>query len=221
MNYPYLLFDLDGTVIDSGEGVKKSVLYALSRLGYEPIAWDLLDPFLGPPLPYSFHHFAGVPEEDCGKAVAYYREFYRDRGAMLLYRVYDGIPQAIRALKRAGYELALATSKPQPFAEQILRREGLAETFDAIVGSDLNEKTRAEKADVIRACLSALSVKDQRGALMIGDRKYDILGAKEVGLASLGVTYGYGDEAELLSAGADYICRSVAELTERLLSDQL
>ena len=218
MKYPYLLFDLDGTVIDSGEGVKKSVLYALKRFGIPPIAWDKLDPFLGPPLPYSFHNFAGVPEEKCAQAVAFYREYYRDQKGMLMYRVYEGMPEALKELQNAGYKLALATSKPQPFAEQLMEREGLKACFAAIVGSDLEEKTRAKKCDVIRACLEELgAIKDQ--ALMIGDRSYDILGAKEVGIASLGVSFGYGSREELIECGADMIADSVEELKTRFLQD--
>lgn len=220
MKYPYLLFDLDGTVIDSGEGVKKSVLYALDRLGFPPIDWDKLDPFLGPPLPYSFHTFAGVPEKDCGKAVEYYREFYRGQGAMFMYSVYAGMPEALKELKAAGYKLALATSKPQPFAEQLMQREGLFDCFSAIVGSDLEEKTRAKKVDVIRACLTELGAAPEE-ALMIGDRKYDILGAAEAGIASMGITFGYGDRKELEDAKADYICESVSDLLKRLLTDAL
>lgn len=211
-----LLFDLDGTVIDSGEGVKSSVLYALAVLGYPPLKEEEMDPFLGPPLVYSFHHFAGVPEEQCAEAVRLYREYYQKNGALFRYRLYDGVALLLRDLRAAGYRTAIATSKPQPYAIELMHHAGIFEYLDHIVGADLDEKTRAKKSEVIEAVLLE-SGADKSEALMIGDRKYDVLGAKEVGVQSLGITYGYGDRAELEEAGADFVFDTVDELRAFLL----
>ncbi len=211
-----LLFDLDGTVIDSGEGVKNSVLYALSNLGYPLLKKEDMDPFLGPPLVYSFHHFARVPEQECAEAVRLYREYYQKNGGMFQYRLYDGMAELLRDCRAAGYRTAIATSKPQPYAIELMHHAGIFDFLDHIVGADLDEKTRAKKSEVIEAVL------EESGAtcaetLMIGDRKYDILGAREVGVDSLGITFGYGDRAELTEAGADYVLDTVDELRAFLL----
>lgn len=211
-----LLFDLDGTVIDSGEGVKDSVLYALREMGYPLLEKEAMDPFLGPPLVYSFHHFAGVPEAECAEAVRLYREYYQKSGAMLRYRLYAGMPELLRDLHSSGYRTAIATSKPQPYAVELAHHAGIFSFLDYIVGADLDEKTRAKKSEVIEVALEE-SATPREQTLMIGDRKYDVLGAKEAGVESLGITFGYGDRAELFEAGADHILDSVEELRTFLL----
>ncbi|MBQ2731118.1 MAG: HAD hydrolase-like protein [Clostridia bacterium] len=211
-----ILFDLDGTVIDSGEGVKNSVLYALSTLGYPLLKKEEMDPFLGPPLVYSFHHFAGVPEAECAEAVRLYREYYQKNGGMFQYALYAGMPELLRDLRAAGYKTAIATSKPQPYAIELMHHAGIFEYLDHIVGADLDEITRAKKSEVIEAVLEESGV-GKANALMIGDRKYDVLGAKEVGVESLGITFGYGDRAELTEAGADLVLDTVDQLRAYLL----
>lgn len=211
-----LLFDLDGTVIDSGEGVKNSVLYALESLGYPLLDKADMDPFLGPPLVYSFHHFAGVKEEECAEAVRLYREFYQKNGGMFQYRLYDGMASLLADCRAAGYKTAIATSKPQPYAIELMHHAGIFDALDHIIGADLDEKTRAKKSEVIEAVLEE-SGEEKKNTLMIGDRKYDILGAKEVGVNSLGITFGYGDRTELSEAGADIILDTVEELRNYLL----
>ncbi len=211
-----LLFDLDGTVIDSGEGVKNSVLHALSTLGYPLLEKSEMDPFLGPPLVYSFHHFAGVPEEECAEAVRLYREYYQKNGGMFQYTLYEGMPDLLRELRAAGYKTAIATSKPQPYAVELMHHAGIFDALDHIVGADLDEKTRAKKSEVIEAVLEEAGIAKSE-TLMIGDRKYDVLGAKEVGVESVGITFGYGDFAELTEAGADHVFNTVSELRAFLL----
>ena len=211
-----LLFDLDGTVIDSGEGVKNSVLYALEKMGYPALDKADMDPFLGPPLVYSFHHFAHVPEAECAEAVRLYREYYQKSGAMFQYRLYDGMPELLRDCRAAGYKTAIATSKPQPYAIELMHHAGIFEYLDHIIGADLDEKTRAKKSEVIEAVLEESGAMRSE-TLMIGDRKYDVLGAKEAGVESLGITFGYGDRAELCEAGADYVLDTVDELRKFLL----
>ncbi len=216
LNKDLLLFDLDGTVIDSGEGVKASVLYALKTMGYPLMKEEDMDPFLGPPLVYSFHHFAGVPEERCAEAVAFYRHYYQNEGGMFRYRLYDGMKELLSACRKAGYRTAIATSKPQPYAIELMHHAGIFDDLDIIVGADLDEKTRAKKSEVIEAVLGEAGCEKQ-DALMIGDRMYDVLGAREVGLESVGITFGYGDRRELTEAGATWVFDTVEELSAFLL----
>ncbi len=195
--YKTLLFDLDGTLTDPYLGITNSVLYALERFGITGQSREQLKAFIGPPLIHSFMHFYGMSEGDARRAVALYREYYVERG-MLENSVYAGIPEALAALRAAGYTLQVATSKPEVFAEEILRHFDLAKYFARIAGASLDE-TRVNKGDVIAY---ALAGGYEGRALMIGDREHDVIGARENGLDCMGVLYGFGSREELLAAGA-------------------
>ncbi len=210
-----LLFDLDGTLTDPGLGITNSVAYALRCFGIEPPPREQLYPFIGPPLLDSFRNFCGFSDADAHRAVDCYREYYRDRG-IFENRLYDGIPELLQALCGAGRRIVLATSKPELFAVQILEHFGIARFFHFTAGALLDE-TRTRKADVIAHALS-ISGADPSEALMIGDREYDVLGAREQGLETVGVLYGYGSRAELERAGAAWLAGSVAELQGLLLT---
>ena len=208
--YQYLLFDLDGTLTDSAEGITNSAAYALQKFGISVADKTTLYPFIGPPLVDSFQKYYGFSPEKAELATEYYREYFRDRG-ILENRLYDGIPQALEALKSKGKALILATSKPEPFAKRILEHFGLSEYFTLIVGASFDH-SRAEKWDVIEYALNAMQITDRQKAVMIGDRKHDIIGAKKTGLDSIGVLWGFGDREELSEAGADYILEQVGDL---------
>ena len=192
-------FDLDGTLTDNGEGITNSVAYALKKFGITPPSREELNKFIGPPLrDYFAEHYVGEDKADL--AVEYYREYFRPHG-IFENVVYDNIPKLLSTLQSMGYTLAIATSKPEIFAEKIAEHFDLAQYFTVIAGSNL-ESTRIKKADVIRYCLDRLGHPDRSSVLMVGDREHDILGAKAIGLPAVGVTYGYGSRQELEAAEA-------------------
>ncbi len=201
--YNYILFDLDGTLTDPAEGITNSAAYALEKLGIINTDRTELYPFIGPPLYDSFREFCGLSHEDATKAVSFYRENFREKG-IFENKVYDGIPEVLKALKAAGCKLSLATSKPDIFAEKILDHFDLLKYFDFIAASTL-AGDRGTKADVVRYALEQLKVEDLSEALMVGDRKFDIEGAKECGIDSVGVIFGYGGREELAVAGATFL----------------
>jgi phosphoglycolate phosphatase len=210
--YTYLLFDLDGTLTDPGEGITNSVVYALNKWRIKVKDKRELYSFIGPPLSASFKKYYGFSDEDSLKCVEYYREYFRDKG-IFENRVYDGIPQLLGRLKAEGYVLVLATSKPEGFAKQILDHFDLAVYFDFVAGASMDE-SRNKKADVIKYALDLANIKDVSEALMIGDRDQDMIGAALNSLDSLGVLYGYGSKEELESAGATFVAESVEDILQ-------
>ena len=211
MNYDVILFDLDGTLTDSAEGIVNSVVYALERKGIPYENKQKLRFFVGPPLQDSFRDYCGFSEEQVKEAVRIFREYFTEKG---IYEntVYEGVPEMLQALCESGHTLAVATSKPEAFAERILVRFDLAKYFKVIAGASMDGTT---KPVVIRQALSRLGMEPSERVLMVGDREHDILGAKEVGIPSLGVLYGYGSEDELREAGADHIVQTPSEILSR------
>lgn len=212
MNYEYVLFDLDGTLTDPKQGITKSFAYALKYFDIHIENLDSLCKYIGPPIMDSFMD-SGLSKEESLEAVDKYREYFKDYG-IYENEVYEGVVQLLATLKSRNKKIMLATSKPEVFAKQILEHFKLLEYFDFVGGSELNGN-RAEKSEVIQYVLKEGKVTDLTKAVMIGDRKYDILGAKEVGIDSIGVLNGYGDQEELIAAGADAIVTSVWELVNR------
>lgn len=215
MAYHYILFDLDGTLTDPGAGIVNSVLYALRHYGIEGDR-EFLRRFVGPPLFDSFIEFYGFTEEQAREAVEYYREYYRVQG-IFENRLYPGIPELLAKLTEQGKILAVATSKPTVFARQILAHFQIDHYFAAemVVGSYLDGR-RIKKAEVIGAVLALLPPEREK-IVMVGDRKYDVEGARANGIAAIGVTYGYGERSELEKAQPDQIVHSVPELLNFLL----
>lgn len=216
MNYATILFDLDGTLTDSEPGIVNSVLYALRRFGMDAER-QALRAFIGPPLYDSFRGVMGMSEADARRAVDVYREYFSERG-MYENAPYPGVPAMLRRLRAAGRRLVVATSKPETFARRIADHFGLSEALHAVYGADL-EGGRSAKIDVIRYALAEQGIRPG-GAVMVGDRKYDIAGARAAGLAAVGVLYGYGTREELEAAGASRLAGSVAELESLLLETQ-
>jgi phosphoglycolate phosphatase len=207
--YDVILFDLDGTLTDPGEGITNSVAYALRKWGIEVEDRKELYTFIGPPLSASFAKYYGFSEEDSLKCVDYYREYFGDIG-IFENEVYDGVHDLLTHLKEIGKTLVLATSKPEQYAKRILEHFDLAKYFDYVSGASMDE-SRNKKGDVIRYAIENFDI-DVSKAVMIGDREHDILGAKENSLRSIGVLYGYGDRAEHEAAGADYIAETVEDI---------
>lgn len=208
MKYTTVLFDLDGTLTNPGLGITNSVAYALKKYGIDVKDRTELYKFIGPPLLNSFQDYYGFSEEQAVQAVEYYREYYQKTGIYENY-VYEGIPELLKELKAEGITLLVATSKPEPFARLIMEHYHLADYFTYIVGATMDNKTRVKKADVIRYAMQNCEAEDKKKLVMVGDRKHDILGAKEVGMDSIGVLFGYGDREELEQAGATYIAETV------------
>lgn len=231
--YQYILFDLDGTLTDPKIGITTCVQYALHKLGIEEPDLDKLEPFIGPPLRDSFRDFYDMDEEKAGQAATYYRERFSTVG-LFENEVYPGIPQMLKELKRKGKKLAIASSKPTVFVKQILEHFEIFQYFDVIVGSEIDGR-RSRKEEVVEEALKQLLPEKRydrllKGAIaltkdeqadcevaMVGDRKFDIEGAREYGIVSIGVAYGYAEEGELAEAGADIIVGTVEDLKKVLL----
>lgn len=201
--YQYILFDLDGTLTDPGIGITNSVAYALRKFNIEVADRSELYKFIGPPLRTSFREFYGLSEEQIDQAVGYYREQYSVTG-LFENEVYEGIPELLQALKKAGKKIMLATSKPEVFAIKILEHFDLMQYFDFVAGSTLDD-SRSEKADIITYVLNECKIEDKSLAIMVGDRKHDIIGARKNGLETIGVLFGYGNEEEFKEHNAKYI----------------
>lgn len=212
--YSYILFDLDGTLTNPGEGITNSVAYALKKYGIEVEDKTSLYKFIGPPLKCSFEKYYGFSEDDSLKAVEYYREYFRDKG-IFENEIYAGAKEMLEKIKNSGRKIILATSKPEEFANTILDYFGISGYFDLVAGATM-EPDRIHKTDVITYALKKCGITDLSKAVMIGDRDQDILGACDNGIDSIGVLYGYGDLTELSGAGATYIADSIEDIFEFL-----
>ena len=210
-----VLFDLDGTLTDPGEGITNSVAYALRHYGISVSDRTSLYPFIGPPLDESFRKYFGMSQVQSFEAVEVYREYFSTKG-LFENRVYDGIEDLLSDLKRSGKKLMVATSKPEVFSVQILEHFGLAKYFDVISGALLHPPKGYGKADVIAEALKRGEITNLDGVIMVGDRLHDVEGAHKVGIPAVGVLYGYGDRQEHESSGADYIVESISQLRQLL-----
>ena len=208
--YNTVLFDLDGTLTDPGEGITNSVAYALRKYGIETEDKRELYKFIGPPLKDSFMKYYGFSETEALEAIDYYREYFRHKG-IFENMVYEGIEDMLRRFHADGKRVVLATSKPEKFAVRILEHFELKKYFTVVAGASM-DSSRSKKGDVIAYALSMCGDIDKSTAVMVGDREHDIIGAKENGLSSMGVLYGYGNETELKNAGADYIAATPADI---------
>lgn len=215
-SYRYIFFDLDGTLTDPGMGITNSVLYALKKFGIEEERSKVYC-FIGPPLLDSFRKYYGFSPEGAREAVVAYREYYSVTG-ILENAVYEGIEALLADLQKAGKILVLATSKPEVFARQILEHFGLAKYFTVIAGATMSE-TRTQKDEVIRYAMELCGLSEGEEIVMIGDRKYDILGARACGVDSIGVTFGYGSREELEATAPIALAEDVAELRKILLPE--
>jgi phosphoglycolate phosphatase len=214
MTKKHLLFDLDGTLTNPKEGITKSVQYALNAFGIKVENRDDLCVFIGPPLKDSFMEFYNFSEEDAKKAVLFYREYFMEKG-MLDNKVYEGAEGILKSFVKQGKKLYVASSKPEIFVRKILEHFELDSYFTYMGGADLNG-TRDNKADVIRYVMNECGLTDRSSMVMIGDRKHDILGAREVSIDSVGVLYGFGSRQELEEAGAGQIVETIFGLQNLL-----
>ena len=213
--YEFVLFDLDGTLTESGQGIVNSVVYAMEKMGIKENDKMKLEKFVGPPLLDSFMKYYDFTEAEAKQAVTFYREYFAEKG---IYEapLYEGIETALKYLKNSGKALYVATSKPEVFARRILQHLQIENYFVDIVGSNL-DGTKVKKDEIISFLLEKNEIVDRSKVIMVGDREHDIFGAKKVGVDSVGVLYGYGDYQELESAGATYIIERLDDIIEIVL----
>jgi len=213
-NYSVVLFDLDGTLSDPKIGITKSVQHALQKAGVMVNDLDELEPFIGPPLQVSFQEIYGFNDTQITRAIRDYRERFTERG-MFENKLYEDIPALLAHLKQQGYILTIATSKPTVFAEQIIKYFQLESYFDLVVGSHL-DGSRSAKGEIIAKVLQQLDSYPKEQFIMIGDRKYDLIGARENQIDAIGVTYGFGSLEELKNEEPTYIVDHVNDLLKYL-----
>lgn len=211
----YILFDLDGTLTDPKEGITKAVQYALKKQNIEVENRDVLEPFIGPSLKYSFMTFYHLSEQEALQAIEDYREYFRPIG-LFENEIYLGIPELLETLVDEGNKLFIATSKPTEFAIKIAKHFDIEKYFTEIVGSEL-DGTRVEKDEVIGYILDRYKLAQKEEIFMVGDRKFDVLGAKKHEIQTIGVRYGYSVGNELEEAGACYVAETVEALKVYLL----
>lgn len=220
MRYRHIFFDLDGTVTEPVQGITNAVIYSLEKFNIKVTDRTSLYKFIGPPLRYSYKEFFGFSDEEAERAVAYYREYYSAHG-IVENEIMCGMDEALKKLKDAGCHLYIATSKPEIYAVQILEHLKLADYFDIIAGS-LMDGSRDDKKLVIQYLLDRFGAEAEpvklESVVMVGDRKFDILGAAHFGMDNIGVTFGYGDRAEFEECHAMHIVDSAEELVEYILS---
>lgn len=203
-----ILFDFDGTIFDTSEGVMRSVQYALHKMGIEEPFENLYD-FMGPPLVAMFMEKYGFSAEQADQAVEYFRERYTPVGWKECHP-YEGIADVIRTLRDLGYEIVVATSKPTFFANEILEYFHMEDLFDFVSGAGLNGD-RTTKQEVIRHAID-WSESGSDEMIMVGDRKYDVLGARDFGIDCIGVSYGFAQGNELEESGCTLIAGTPEEI---------
>ena len=207
--YDAVLFDFDGTFADTGEGIFASVQYAVNALGKEPLSEETLRTFIGPPIFDSFKRELNITDEESHFAVEKYRELYSQSG-IYKFKIYPGTLELIKKIKESGTKFAIASAKPKHFIERIIDFLEIRNFVDCVSCPE-SDKAKDDKSILINRAVDILSVEKSR-TLMVGDRHFDINGANRAGVESVGVTYGYGSEEELLNAGATYIAHNTEEL---------
>lgn len=215
MKYKYIFLDLDGTLTDPKEGIIKCVQYALDKMGCPEPDQSKLMKFIGPPLMVSFTEFCGFDQTNARRAVTYYRERFADKG-LFENRVLDGAEEMLEKLVKHSRIPVIATSKPKVFADIIVKHYGLRPYLKMVSGAELSG-VRDSKNEVIEYAIEKLKIDDRSKIIMVGDRKQDIIGAKQCGIDSCGVRFGYAEPGELEAAGADYIAADFNELYQILI----
>lgn len=214
--YDYVLFDFDGTVTDTGEGILKSLQYSFEAMGHEIPELNDLKKFIGPPIHYSYTTFYGVSEEDVGEYIKKYRERYREKGIYECY-VYDGMRETIETLRSNGIKIGIASSKPVSLIYDVADHLGITELFDEITGVTVDDSNHSGKTFLLLECMEKLGAEDKSRVLMVGDRKFDLDGAAGAGVDSCGVLFGYGSEEEFKEHNATYIIEKAEDLLDIVL----
>ena len=211
--YQYIIFDLDGTLIKSEEGLYDSITYALEKSGVHPGDRKDMKRMIGPVLWESFQKFYNMSAEEADRANAYFVEAY-DKEGIYNASVYEGVEQMLETLRNAGRILLVVTAKPRDMAERVLNHTGIDQYFQAVIGPARGNK-KTDKGSLLKEALSFLAKTgtyhfQKEQAVMVGDRMFDMQGAVETGIPSIGVLYGYGDRQELINAGATLLADTPA-----------
>jgi len=211
--YKTVFIDVDGTITESGLGCMNAVRYMFSKIGYEENDEARIRSFVGPPIKLHLINAFGFSEERAAETYKYYREYYLDKGIYESW-LYEGIGDALRAIKASGKTLYTATSKPENMAIPILERYGVLELFDAVFGAR-HEEGILDKTQVLQHAMRILGGTPLH-AVMVGDRSHDILGGHAVGVDTVGALYGYGDRKELMDCSPDFLVDTPADLADLL-----
>jgi phosphoglycolate phosphatase len=217
--YQYIIFDLDGTLVKSEEGLYDSITYALEKSGVDPGDRKDMKRMIGPVLWESFQKFYNMSAEEADRANAYFVEAY-DKEGIYNASVYEGVEQMLETLRNAGRILLVVTAKPRDMAERVLNHTGIDKYFQAVIGPARGNK-KTDKGSLLREALSFLAKTgtdhfQKEQAVMVGDRMFDMQGAVETGIPSIGVLYGYGDRQELINAGATLLADTPADVVKLL-----
>lgn len=205
-----ILFDLDGTLSNSKEGITKCAQYALHHFGIQEPDADKLEFFIGPPLTYTFETHYGMDKEKAVEATAKYRERYNVTGIFECH-MYEGVEILLSHLKQKGYRIGMASSKPEESCRRILEYFGILKYFDDVTGATMDGRI-SSKAEVLAEALRRIEEKERNQAVLIGDTRFDVEGAKEVGIPCIGITYGFGSREELEDAGAAAVFDTLEEV---------
>lgn len=214
MKKKVILFDLDGTLLNTEEGISKCVRYALEKFGIEENDQKKIRRFIGPPLADSFQREYGFSEEDAWKAVAYYRERYDDIGVWEC-ELYPDVKETLELLSEKGYRIGVASSKPQKFCPILMKHFGIDQYFEVIAGA-VSDGKAGTKSAVLTDALKRFGVENKEEVLLIGDTRYDAQGAKEVGIDCIGITYGFEHDMDTMREAGAYICDTLKEVVEYL-----
>ena len=209
MSFKAVIFDFDGTICNTGEGIMKSAKYALDSFGLPCGEWEELSYFIGPPLLVTFQERFNQDVSRAIELVKKFRERYSDKG-ILESCLYDGISDLIKSLKSDGFRLAIASSKPEEYIIQLLEKFGVAQYFDIVCGVSFTADCESKQSIIARA-LEGLGVSNDE-AIIVGDKSYDIDGAKANSLKSIGVLWGFGTKFELIECGADFIAEKPGDI---------
>lgn len=205
--YGYVIFDFDGTVADTGEGILRSLQYSFEQMGREIPDMSDLKRFIGPPVYYSYTHFYGVGEDEVEAYIRKYRERYKEKGIYEC-RLYDGMKELLFELKCRGVKLGIASSKPEHLIYSVADYLGITQSFDAIVGVKSDNSRHSTKKDIILEAAEKLGAADKEKVLMVGDRCFDIDGAAEAGVKSCGALWGYGNKKEFIEHNANMMAEN-------------
>lgn len=214
--FNHILFDFDGTIMDTSPGIYDSFdrVIAHYKLDFPRSQYQRM---IGPPLRESFRTILGIPQDEIQNATKVYRDYYTVEG-MYNANVYPGVVQLIEKLRKSGKKIYTATSKPEILTKQILEKKGLIDLFDFVGGSDMEEKGRVEKKDVVKYVLETQNLSDNKdNCILIGDRNFDVNGAHEAGIKCAGILWGFGNRKEFLECGADWILETPEDVEKFIL----
>ena len=202
--YGYIIFDFDGTVVDTGEGILKSLQYSFEQMGHEVPDLSDLKRFIGPPVYYSYTHFYGISEDEVQTYIIKYRERYKEKGIYEC-ELYSGMTELLTELRRRGVKLGVASSKPEHLIYSVADYLNITEMFDVIVGVKTDNSNHSTKTGLVLEAMKLLGARDKKDVLMVGDRCFDIDGAAGAGVDSCGALWGYGNKEEFMDHKATYI----------------